>query len=413
VPRATLYAVTRSIPFAYQVGVRAYYAENYANWGLDGPKAWLAAQLLWDAKQDPAALLDTYYRDYWQEAAVPMREFFELCDRQWLEQPLPSYWLKYFKDEHQALRFPAEVRQQLRAKLSAARAATKQDLVRARLEFTAVAFAVTDAFCKFCEQRDQLSRLALAPTLDAGAVLATAQATLVARQDLAGLMLRTEASQPLAMRATLLEEYTRNDPRRRAVWRLQQESTVDQASTAFASAFGDLQPGKSPTATKEMAVDGALTQLRIRPVDDFTVLDWVKSGAWSGHGEPYDTRKISHIRDATQGIIRFEGCKQETLSQWHSAAGETEYIGTVKVRAKVSPGNMTFLIITLLGDKGKYLGVGSIDRLPVGDWSEPVELAVLVRAPNDAKQIGLGVRVLNQVGDDYAEFSHLSLKRRD
>ena len=61
--------------------------------------------------------------------------------------------------------------------------------------------------------------------------------------------------------------------------------------------------------------------------------------------------------------------------------------------------------------KGKYIGIGSIDRLPVGDWKEPVELAVFVRAPKEARQVGIGVRVLNQVNDDYAEFSQLSLKQ--
>jgi len=413
VPRPTLYAVTRSIPFAYEAGVRAYYAESYTNWGIDGPKAWLAAQLLWDAKLDPAALLDIYYREYWQEVAGPMREFFELCDRQWREQPLPSYWLKYFKDEHQALRFPVEVRQQLRGKLAAARRAARQDVVRSRLELTEAAFAVTDAFCGFCEDRDRLSRLALAPTLDLPAVLAAAQAAQFAGKNLADLMQRSAARLPLAMRSTLIQEYTRNDPRRRVLWRLQQESAVDQSSPAFIGAFGDLHPGTVPAAAHELAVDGDLTQLRLRPVDDFTALDWVKSGAWRGYGEPHETRKISVVGDGVRDAIRFEGCKEETLSQWHAADGETEYVGTVKVRAKVSPGNMTFLIVTFLDEKDKYVGVGLIDRLPVGEWTEPVELAVWVRSARNVKLVGLGVRVLNQVDGDYAEFSQLSLKRRE
>jgi hypothetical protein len=90
---------------------------------------------------------------------------------------------------------------------------------------------------------------------------------------------------------------------------------------------------------------------------------------------------------------------------------DADYVGTVKVRTRVSPGNMTFLIVTMLDEKGQYLGIGSTDRVPVGDWDEPVELVVLVRTPKNVRQIGLGVRVLNQVGGDYAEFSQLSLKR--
>jgi len=207
-PRPTLYAVTQSIPYAYEVGVRAFYAESFANWGIDGPKYWLAAQLLWDAKQHPAALLDTYYREYWQEAAGPMREFFDLCDRQWLEQPLPSYWLKYFKDEHQALRFPPEVRLALRMKLEAAGRLAQSDTVRQRLEFTSAAFAVTEAFCEFSEARDRLSRLALAAPLDQAAVVAAAGTMRQGLGKLEIVLMRTKTKHPLAVTAKLL----RNTP---------------------------------------------------------------------------------------------------------------------------------------------------------------------------------------------------------
>lgn len=140
------------------------------------------------------------------------------------------------------------------------------------------------------------------------------------------------------------------------------------------------------------------------------------------------------------------GCKQETLSQWHPAEAGAWYAATARVRARVSPGNMTFLIVTFLDEKGKYIGLGTIDRLPVsekhgaksteqgaetgrdsreatrgssvakamddtaGEVDEWVELAVLVPAPKNAKQVGLGVRVLNQVSDDFAEFASLSLR---
>jgi len=123
-----------------------------------------------------------------------------------------------------------------------------------------------------------------------------------------------------------------------------------------------------------------LTRLTLRDVADFTALDYVRAGYWRGHGEPYETRKISLVPGPGGKAIRFAGGKQETLSQWHAAESGALYAGTARVRAKVSPGNMTFLIVTFLDAKGQYIGLGSIDRLPVGDWNEPVDLAVLVRA---------------------------------
>ncbi len=411
VPHPTLYAVAQSIPFAHEAGVRAFYAECYPNWGNEGPKLWLAAQLLWDATRDPAGLIDTYYREYWQEAAGPMREFFELCDKQWLEQPLPSYWLKYFKDEHQALRFPPEVRLALRVKLEAADRLAQSDTVRQRLALTEAAFAVSDAFCEFTEARERVSRLALADPLDRTVVVAAAATMQRVKGKLNDSLSRTKAAHPLAVTTKLLEEYTRNDPRRRALWRLQQPAPAVAESGQFTAAFGDLLPAPLGTGRQELTVDGELLRLTLRDVADFTTLDYVQTGYWRGHGEPYETRRITLQPGIGHNTIRFAGCKQETLSQWYSAEGGSLYTGTVQVRAKVSPGNMTFLIVSFLDAKGKHIGIGFIDRLPVGDWSGPVELAVLVRAPKEAAQIGLGVRVLNQVNDDYAEFAQLSLKR--
>lgn len=434
VPRPTLYAVAQSIPFAHAAGVKAFYAEAFTNWGLDGPKGWLAAQLLWDARQDPAALLETYYREFWQEAAGPMREFFDRCERQWLEQPLPSYWLKYFKDGHQASLFPKEVRVRLRQLLNDAERLTHSETVRQRVMLVSGAFAVTEAFGEFSESRSVLSRLTLPAHPDPAAVIAAAQLVGRNRRLLESSVNYLREKQPLAVRARLLDEYTRNDPRRRALWRLLPDLARVGALPGFAAAFDDLlsELTARSTAGREQVVDGGLGRLELRDVRDFTALDWVKSGYWSGHGEPYETRRITlgpgpaPLLSAdnpgfvtgtpspggfTGKAIRFEGCKQETLSQWRSAEPAADYIGTVQVRAKVSPGNMTFLIMTFLDEKGQYIGLGSIDRVPVGDWREPVELAVLVHAPKAARQIGLGVRVLNQVNDDYAEYSQLSLKR--
>ena len=42
---------------------------------------------------------------------------------------------------------------------------------------------------------------------------------------------------------------------------------------------------------------------------------------------------------------------------------------------------------------GQALGLGVVDRLPVGDYSEGVELVVWAKAPANAKWVGLGLDV--------------------
>ncbi len=449
VPRPTLYAVAQSIPFAYEAGVRAFYAEVYPNWGLDGPKAWLAAELLWDAAARPEDLLETYYRDFWREVAGPMREYFVLCDQQWLNQPKPSYWIKYFKDEHQYLLFPVEVRRKLQSQLAAAKAAATTELTSKRVEFFAQAFAVTDAFCAWEEAKERLSRTALPAEPDQAEVRAAWQQLNESETRLKQVHAKVTREAPLAVKATILGDYERNDPRRRAAWRLKLKpetgnlkpeglrKAIDHVASdpSSISGFRSQVSGLLPSG-KELLKDAELAQLAIRPPTGSMDLEWVAGGSWRGHGEPYETRRVSVERPENENLkpeetdpkasrsstqvsgfrsqvsasLVMRGCKQETFSQLTTAEPGKWYAARVKVRSKVSPGNMTFLILNFQDETGQALGLGFVDRLPVGDYSNGVELVVWAQAPAKAKWVGLGVRALNQVEEDYAAFSRFSLQ---
>jgi hypothetical protein len=89
------------------------------------------------------------------------------------------------------------------------------------------------------------------------------------------------------------------------------------------------------------------------------------------------------------------------------------YAAQATVRAKTSPGTATFLILSFLDEKGRHIGMGRVDRLPPDAALQSTELCVLARAPSNARWVGFGVRVLNQINDDFAEFSGASLRRLD
>ncbi len=385
VPRPTLHAVAESIPFLHQAGVRAFYAEGQPNWGLDGPKHWLAAQLLWDATQDPDKLLETYYREFWQEAAEPMRRYFELIERQWLNQPKPAYWLKYFKDEHQYLLFPPAVRRGMQAQLAEAAALARSRIVRQRVEFARQAFAVMDAFCLFNEAREELARALLENGPDAARIAELVRAEQEARGEFEAIHRTTRRQAPLAVQAEILPEYVRHDPA--GSWRQ-----------------------RDGRAGPELLLDPKLERVAIKPPADFTSLDWTESADWRGSGEPFEMRQIE-ARAA--GTIRFSGCKQEMLWQWRPGDPLQRYAASVRVRAKVSPGNVTFLILNFADKDARPLGYGVVDRLPVGEWSSAVGLFAAGPAPAGTAFVGMGIRVLNQVDGDYAEFSGFSLRRLD
>ncbi len=419
VPRPTLYAVSQPIPYAYETGARGFYAECFPNWGLDGPKLWLASQLLWDARADPAALLAGYYRQYWREAAEPMREYFELCDRQWLQQPKPAAWIKYYKDDHQCLLFPAEVRRELRAKLDQAAALAQTPVVRQRVRLCQAGFALTEAFCRHNELRDELQRLALrtrAGSAESAGLVEAWNHYSLARQELRRIHESIRRDFPLAVKSELLGEYLRHDPRRRVVWTL--AGNVSDLSRLPETDLRTLFAGQDPlrellhAQVTQQLTDPELTTLHGRFAPIFTLLEWAQTGtSWVARGEPYEHRRIEILtRPEGRQAVRYAGCNQESLFQWVQAKPDALYLATVQVQARVSPGNMTFLIVTFADRDGNHIGQGEIDRLPVGEWGEGTVLQVLVRAPHHAATVAVGVRTLWQVNNDFAEYESLSLR---
>ncbi|GBG07300.1 hypothetical protein PAT3040_01848 [Paenibacillus agaridevorans] len=102
----TLYAVPRVYPsviadnyrYAKANGVKAHYAEMYGNAG-DGPKAWLAAKLLWNPDQDEDALLQEWYERAVGPAAAPdVAAYYALWENFWTSKIKETEWFELGKD---------------------------------------------------------------------------------------------------------------------------------------------------------------------------------------------------------------------------------------------------------------------------------------------------------------------------
>lgn len=86
IPRIYLREMAEGLRHAHATGAEGFYAEAYANWGLDGPKLWVTEKLLWNPKQDVGKLIDTYCRGLFGEAAEEMRAYFAFLETAWATQ---------------------------------------------------------------------------------------------------------------------------------------------------------------------------------------------------------------------------------------------------------------------------------------------------------------------------------------
>lgn len=212
IPRIHTKLLAENLRHARRVGFTDYYAEIYPNWGLDGPMPWLTAQLLQDPEQPLETLLDEYYARYFREAAVPMRQFFARCEELWMAQPGPPYWLKHYRNQSQAVVFPAAAVRELRGLLDAAQRDAWFDRTRARVQQVSAAFGVTERFLAFHDGRDRLKRLALGTAPEGAEVVAALNSYLEARRDFIRYTTELQRADPLAVRAFGWDDYLKDDP---------------------------------------------------------------------------------------------------------------------------------------------------------------------------------------------------------
>lgn len=410
VPRPTYWAVTEPIPFAFSRGVRAYYAECAPNWGFDGPKPWLAAQLLWDPRREPVQLIDEYYARFWQEAEEPMREFFSLCEQQWKSQPAPLIWIKYFRDDHQVMLFPPEIRSRLRHHLEQAKKSARSATVLQRVLLTSEAFSLAEAFCVHEEVSQSLSRLLHDPATVTIELLDRCRTYSQVRKDLLDTFHRVKRQFPLAV-DSFLTPYLRKDPRGRALAELsRRDALADLNEEDWKAIFGDDVTRRPMTKWGQcLLADSRWQELKLRNPDRFIATDWFGPGNWRNRSEPNQQRHIEMLPrvDGTKGI-RISECANETIWQWQPAVPGGVYLASVGVRSRVSQGNFTYLSILFADQTGKFIGQGHIDRLPPGTWSTG-RLEVMVQAPPDARFVYYTLRVMRQMDGDWVEFDAPSL----
>ncbi len=416
-PRPTLYALAESIPFQHRAGVRAFFAEASPNWALDGPKPWLAAQLLWASTREAGELLDIYYREFWAEAAAPMREFFAVADRTWQEQPGPALWLRFYQDEDQGHVYPMERRAELKLQLERAIALARSESVRARVALVATGYSVTEAFWAFSAAREHASRVSRGPA-EPAQLMAAWLGYRQARTAFERRYGQVRREQPLALASQNLEVYLRNQPDSRlarALSRTEAGRTRLRESPylmrTYAATHNEI--ARVTTHGMESLQDPLWSNVTAAAVGGSADLEWTApGGAWRGTGEPWEGRAVQLAARADgERVLRLAGCRTEGIGQWVSVTPGALYAAQVKVRAKSSPGTATFLLVTFLDDKGRHIGIGRADRLAPDEAVQETELCVIVRAPPHARFIGFGLRVLNQINDDFAEFSRASLRR--
>lgn len=420
VPRIHTRLLAENLRQAHRAGFTDYYAEVIPNWGLDGPMPWLAAQLLLDPEQSPEILLEEYYTRYFRRAAGPMRRFFETCERQWMTQAGPAYWLKHYRNESQAALFPPRVRRALRELLDEAQRGSARDATaRRRVEFVGRAFGVTERFAAMNEAREGLTRATLEAASNWRTMTEGLSRLLAARKDFRDYTEQVLAEARPPLQAFLWEDYLRHDPASHALIAIHRAATaageLADAEVALRATLPDelLRVWRAVSdsgegASRQVLRDGALRGAP-KPAKRIARLDYgvPMPEPWLSRAEPVQHQRSAWLA-AEPRVLELTGHKETMIYQWNPVVGEKAHFAEVQVRGRAGASTVVQLTVGWLDAQARWVGL-QVLRLPEGDWPDWVTLRVAALPPPKAQWVGVGLRVQNQQRADWVQLRDFSL----
>lgn len=422
VPRVPCRALAEAMQEGSRRGARGYLAEVGLRSGFDDFKVWMLAQLMWEPERTFKELADDFFLGYYGSSAEPMRLFYDLCEKQWMTQSGSPYWLKYYKQEDQALLFPPDVCRKLREILDAAKDAAKNDLaVTQRVARTSRAFALTEAYVAFDVARRDL----MAIVGERGAHDWPDEASLAA-------MIRM-----LIERRTRFEKlyagfgddatselacFVRNDPVPRLLWLEGGNDSSSPKRILDLAGAGDGEWRCMAEAVfsgglkrwPELAVNGAFGRIaeNIQEPRFLYPHSGLLPAGWEVQAMPTETGKVLLVENVLASdafALRIEGAWDTQIFQWVAATPDLVYLVRAKLRGRSSPGNDSALFLTFLSAGGKVVGAHCMQSLPKGETLPWRTVALAAAAPETAAWVGIGVGSSRQVAGDWLEISSVSL----
>lgn len=392
-PRQMSDWIDQSLKYLSNEGVDVFFSQLPSAWGLDGPKAWLASELLWNVNQDADALLDEYYTHFFGDAAEPMRAFYGMAESHRNQHEGRADWIKFYKDEAGIGLFPLELLAEMRGLLNQAKAAVEGDIRRAaRVDIVSQAFAFTQAYAEFNQSRRSL-------------------------------VIETLAGSPS------LDELLLNYEEKRAHYEIVSDQITAQPLHRQLNAFTrQLQSDPKPLTLVEMAKKGSLSPER----DDFSLAAWLAEPARYrstfqnivlNHEEGYqlnflgpelprvtgwhfDFRAAQHLKitgvEADRGI-HVSGADVFAIFRDEPVFPERIYLLDTKLAWRISPDNRTQIKLIWTDINGKRLRTDLPLQLPWGESDEVQHLVIPFKSPERAYDVRVHFITSRQYEGDYLE----------
>lgn len=159
-PNPMLRKYSEDLPFLLAHKLQFFQPETMPTFETTLPALYLSIRLSWDAKLQPAAVIDDLFARFYGHAAVATRRYLERIDRAWVDTPEYSGGSLGY-----ARIFPPEVLAEARRLLDEARAACRTQPERERVEMLNASLQQLERYMKMNRELTEGTLAPLAPEL--------------------------------------------------------------------------------------------------------------------------------------------------------------------------------------------------------------------------------------------------------
>lgn len=414
-PRQFNQWIIDSLTYMSEHGVSVFFSQLPSAWGLDGCKAWLAAELLWNPQQNAAALLDEYYNHFFGAAALPMRRFYERAEAQRTAHEGKAEWIKFYQDEAAIELFDPMLLEQLRACMRLAKQFVADDPRRlARVEVVSEAFSLTESFAHYHATRSLLVANALdvvsaAHQGDAGSLPAQIEDCLDARMAFDQLG-RQLVDDPMHSRLNSFFKYKKMDPVPLALAAMAQAGVSMEGDTY--PAYAAIAEGATRWSGNDSTVHSMVSNVDLMHAPSApTPRNFLGPDLPAVPGWHFDFRPAQHLKiDAvdTHSGIRLTGADVCSIFRDIPVISGQHYLLDAQMAYRVSPDNRVQVRLSWSDQAGGDLGTDILFRCPTGDSDGRRRMVLPVRAPQQAYTLRVRFFVSRQYAGDF-----LNLQRVD
>ena len=389
-PRQFNQWIVDSIRHMSDEGIDVFFSQLPSFWGLDGAKAWFAAELLWNPEQDAHALLDEYYDNFFGPASSSIRAFYETAERYRNENEGLADWIKLYKDESGIALFTPEVLAEMRGyiELAEAKFGAPPNLdasrFQKRVQVVSEAFRLTELYSDF----DLTRRALVQACLDSESSVNIE--TLLAQFKIADSDYRA-----------YFEDYTKNanySPERRRI-------TLSQ-SNPERLARGLIKP--EPRDFISQLRDPKLEHVGYR-MRNFLgpVLPQVEDWHLDYRASEHFAVEASEASVGDDSGLRVSGADIVSIFNTFPVVSNQTYEFRMTGAWKISLDNRVHIHMAWLDRDGNILESEIPLRLPIEHRAEPVVIRLPFTAPNEAEDVRFRIVVSRQYPGDYLDISEL------